>query len=44
LRPIDLPAEVKAPLVAIMALTGSFWLSWRLFVRRSEPAWEERHA
>jgi hypothetical protein len=44
LRPLDVPAEVKAPLVVIMALTGSFWLSWRLFVRRSEPAREERHA
>jgi hypothetical protein len=44
LRPLDAPAELKAPLVAIMALTGSFWLSWRLFVRRTEPARERRHA
>jgi acyltransferase-like protein len=38
LRPVAAPAELKAPLVAVMALTGSFWLSWRLLGRRAETA------
>ena len=37
LRPLAAPAEVKAPLVAITALAGSFWLAWRL-VSRAAPA------
>lgn len=36
LRPLAAPAEVKAPLVALGALTGSFWLAWRL-VSRNDP-------
>lgn len=44
LRPLAAPAEVKAPLLAIMALVGSFWLSWRFVTRRSEAAPERPHA
>lgn len=44
LRPLDAPAEVKAPLLAITALAGSFWLSWRFVARGGEPARERRHA
>ncbi|HEY7597143.1 MAG TPA: acyltransferase [Actinophytocola sp.] len=46
LRPISAPAEVKAPLVAALALTSSFWLAWRFVSRgrRGEPARERRHA
>lgn len=44
LRPLAAPAELKAPLLAAMALAGSFWLAWRL-MSRSEPAPEQpRHA
>lgn len=43
LRPVAAPAEVKAPLVAGVALVGSFWLAWRL-VSRAEPAPAPRHA
>ena len=43
LRPLDAPAELKAPLVAAIALVGSFWLAW-LLVSRSEPVRERRHA
>lgn len=44
LRPLDAPAEVKAPLLAIMALVGSFWLSWRFLTRGTKPTRERRHA
>lgn len=45
LRPLDAPAEVKAPLVAGLALVSSFWLGWRLVSRtRPEPAKAPRHA
>jgi Acyltransferase family len=45
MRPIAAPAEVKAPLVAVIALVGSFWVGWRLFAREpSQPARVPRHA
>lgn len=43
LRPVTAPAEVKAPLVAAIALVSSFWVGWRL-VSRNEPAQARRHA
>ncbi|GAB3448163.1 acyltransferase family protein [Actinophytocola sediminis] len=43
LRPIDMPAEVKAPLVAAVALVASFYAGW-LLVSRKEPAKARRHA
>jgi hypothetical protein len=44
LRPLDAPAELKAPLLAGMAMAFSFWLSWRFVARRAEPARERRTA
>jgi hypothetical protein len=33
LRPLSLPAEVKAPTVAVLGATGSFTLAWLLVTR-----------
>ena len=45
MRPIAAPAEVKAPLVAAVALVGSFWVGHRLVSRpRTEPARAPNHA
>ena len=42
LRPLAAPAEVKAPLVAIGALTCSFWLAWRFVTRGDRAVGRER--
>lgn len=45
MRPIAAPAEVKAPLVAAVALAGSFWLGHRLVSHPgTEPARAQHHA
>ena len=33
LRPIDLPGDVKSPLLATLSIVNSFALSWRLVTR-----------
>jgi hypothetical protein len=38
LRPVAAPAELKAPLVAAVALVGSFWVGWRLVSRTSRTS------